>query len=83
MGNLCAPAAEPPTPNPADDEAYSPPLGAPAEGNPIGENTRTSPNVTGPDPHPSLDASRRAASIWPPPGALHPSEAETPGHPTP
>ena len=40
MGNLCAPAAEPPTPNPADDEAYSPPLGAPAEGNPIGENAR-------------------------------------------
>ena len=62
MGNLCAPAAEPPTPNPADDEAYSPPLGAPAEGNPIGENTRHHPNVAGPDP---------------------PSEAETPGHPTP
>ena len=43
MGNLCAPAAEPPTPNPADDESYSPPLGAPAEGNPIGDTPAPAP----------------------------------------
>ena len=56
MGNLCAPAAEPPTPNPADDESYSPPLGAPAEGNPIGDTpshpngSPSHPRVAGPDP---------------------------------
>ena len=91
MGNLCAPAAEPPTPNPADDQNYSPPLGAPAKGNPIGENARHHPNVAG--PHPSLDglaAPRRSGRLperyTPPrlrPRATRPPEAVRPAVPCP